>query len=127
MPVAVCGLSKGFRGVVAGARTRQALDEQAAQKDYLTDVLSGMATRFVEKAAGAPFLIEVATFAPHAPYTPAPRDADAFPGLRAPRTAAFDAAPDASSPRWLAAHAPLSAADVAAIFIACARARPARP
>ena len=34
----------------------------------------------------APFVIEIATFAPHAPYTPASRDADAFPSLRAPRT-----------------------------------------
>ena len=69
--------------------------------DYLTDVLSGLAGRFIREAADAPFLIEVATFAPHAPYTPAPRDADAFPGLTAPRTPAFNAAPDASAPKWL--------------------------
>ncbi len=75
--------------------------------DYLTDVLSDLAVRFIKKMPDRPFLIEVATFAPHAPYTPAPRDADAFPGLRAPRTPAFNAAPDANAPRWLrdtAAH-----------------------
>jgi N-acetylglucosamine-6-sulfatase len=83
--------------------------------DYLTDVLSGLAVRFIEKAAPSPFVIEVATFAPHAPYTPAPRHADAFPGLRAPRSAAFDAAPAPGAPRWLAAHPPLSRADVDAI------------
>jgi N-acetylglucosamine-6-sulfatase len=83
--------------------------------DYLTDVLSALAVRFIDKAAASPFILEVATFAPHAPYTPAPRDADAFPGLRAPRTAAFDAAPAAGAPRWLVAHPQLSAADVAAI------------
>jgi len=80
--------------------------------DYLTDVLSGLAVRFIEQAGSAPFLIEVATFAPHAPYTPAPRDANTLPGLRAPRTPAFDAAPDADAPKWLLAHPALSAADM---------------
>jgi N-acetylglucosamine-6-sulfatase len=60
-------------------------------------------------------MIEIATFAPHAPYTPAPRDADAFPGLRAPRTPAFNAAPDADAPQWLRNHPALSAADIAGI------------
>jgi arylsulfatase A-like enzyme len=57
----------------------------------------------------------VATFSPHAPYTPAPRDANAFPGLTAPRTAAFDAAPAAGTPSWLARQAALSSADRAKI------------
>ncbi|HME69891.1 MAG TPA: sulfatase-like hydrolase/transferase [Myxococcota bacterium] len=74
--------------------------------DYLTDVLSALAVRFIEQAAGTPFFIEVATFAPHAPYTPAPRDAGAFPDLRSPRTPAFNAAPDADAPAWLRRHPP---------------------
>jgi N-acetylglucosamine-6-sulfatase len=78
-------------------------------------VLSGEAIDFIKRSAGTPFLIEVATFAPHAPYTPAPRDAEAFAGLRAPRTPAFDAAPDADAPRWLKAHGPLSEAEIAGI------------
>jgi N-acetylglucosamine-6-sulfatase len=49
------------------------------------------------------------------PYTPAPRDADAFPGLRAPRTPAFNAPPDANAPQWLRTHPALSAADMAGI------------
>jgi hypothetical protein len=83
--------------------------------DYLTDVLSGIASDFIRRSAGSPFLVEVATFAPHAPYTPAPRDAEAFPGLRAPRTAAFDSAPDPSAPEWLKERRPLSPADMAGI------------
>ena len=83
--------------------------------DYLTDVLSGIGVRFIRQAADAPFLIEIATFAPHGPYTPAPRDADAFPGLSAPRTAAFDAAPDANAAKWLLTHPQLSDADIARI------------
>ena len=68
--------------------------------DYLTDVLAAKAVDFVKQSAGAPFAIEIATFAPHAPYTPAPRDIDAYPEVRAPRTAAFNAAPDEDAPRW---------------------------
>lgn len=83
--------------------------------DYLTDVLSRLGVGFISQAADAPFLIEIATFAPHAPYTPAPRDAEAFPGLRAPRTPAFDAAPDATAAKWLLKHPALSDADMAMI------------
>jgi N-acetylglucosamine-6-sulfatase len=83
--------------------------------EYLTDVLAAKAVDFVKQSAGSPFVIEVATFAPHAPYTPAPRDADAFPGLRAPRTAAFNAAPDASMPQWLKTHPELPAGAIARI------------
>jgi N-acetylglucosamine-6-sulfatase len=82
---------------------------------YLTDVLSGLASGFVKQAPGTPFVIEIATFAPHAPYIPAPRDADALPGLQAPRGPAFNAAPDADTPSWLRTHRPLSDADVAKI------------
>ena len=65
-----------------------------AASDYLTDVVGELAVQFIRQAGGTPFMIEIATFAPHAPYTPAPRDAEAFPGLQAPRSPAFNAAPD---------------------------------
>ena len=83
--------------------------------DYLTDVLSGLAMRFIKQGAGSPFFIEIATFAPHGPYTPAPRDANAFPDLRAPRTPAFNAEMNPGDPKWLLAHARLSDADIAGI------------
>jgi N-acetylglucosamine-6-sulfatase len=83
--------------------------------DYLTDVLARLGARFIQQAADGPFLIEIATFAPHGPYTPAPRDANAFPDLRAPRTPAFDAEPDTSAAKWLFAHPALSDSDVAKI------------
>src|SRR5262249_17762688 len=81
----------------------------------LTDVLSHRAVDFIKRKAGEPFAIEIATFAPHAPYTPAPRDANALPGLRAPRSAAFNAAPDDHAPTWLRGRQPLSDADLATI------------
>ncbi|MFL5893628.1 MAG: sulfatase-like hydrolase/transferase, partial [Thermoleophilaceae bacterium] len=71
-------------------------------RDYVTDVLSRRGRHFVTRAAKAksPFFIEIATYAPHHPYTPAPRDRYAFAGLSAPRTAEFDA-PTTDAPSWL--------------------------
>lgn len=68
--------------------------------------------RFIKQQNGAPFFVEIATFAPHAPYTPAPRDANAFPDLRAPRTPAYNALHDAAAPHWLAKHPALTQADM---------------
>ena len=78
-------------------------------QDYLTDVVSGKAQQFVTASVQAekPFLIEVATFAPHAPYTPAEQDEAKFPGLTAPRTPAFDTLPTAA-PAWLAERTALT-------------------
>jgi N-acetylglucosamine-6-sulfatase len=84
-------------------------------KDYLTDVLSRMAVNFISKEDSSPFFIEVATFAPHAPYTPAPRDVNAFPGLRAPRTPAFNAVPDTNAPEWLREIPPLTEDEISKI------------
>ena len=83
--------------------------------DYLTDVISRQAVNFIKQARGQAFLIEVATFAPHKPYVPAPRDANAFPGLRAPRTPAYNAAPTGNTPKWLSRRAALTSAEMAMI------------
>jgi arylsulfatase A-like enzyme len=82
-------------------------------QDYLTDVLSAKARKFITSTAaeGKPFLVEVSTYAPHRPYRPAPRDAASFPALTAPRTAAFGRVP-VNAPRWLARHSPLSTAQL---------------
>ncbi len=65
---------------------------------YMTDVLSAKASNFITTtaAAGQPFIIEVSTYAPHSPFTPAPRDADLFKGLTAPRPPAWDKVPEGS-------------------------------
>ena len=58
----------------------------ALPADYLTDVIAAQGASFVTKhAASENFVIELATFAPHAPYTPAPRHETLFPGLKLPR------------------------------------------
>ncbi len=78
-------------------------------RDYLTNVLGRMGTRFIDSSAGSrkPFFLELATFAPHAPYTPARRYLHAFPGLTAPEPPSFDAMPT-HAPVWLANRPPLT-------------------
>jgi arylsulfatase A-like enzyme len=84
-------------------------------EDYLTDVLGRLATRFIRDAGKAPFLLTVATMAPHAPYTPAPRDTAKLPDAKAPRTPAFDAASDERAPSWLGSQTALTPEDIEAI------------
>ena len=85
---------------------------------YLTDVLARLGARFVNRAAAQrrPFLLELATFAPHSPFVPAPRDAHRFPGVRAPRDPAFNAA-NTAAPAWLSHYLPLTAAQVRGIDV----------
>ena len=87
-----------------------------SRRAYLTDVLRRRGKAFVSRVArsGSPFLLEVATFAPHRPSTPAPRDRHDFPGLQVPRDATFDAVPTAA-PAWLRNRPSLSPADIDAL------------
>ncbi len=80
-------------------------------QSYLTDVLSAKAGSFIRSAhsSGKPFMLEVATFAPHAPYTPAPRYATAASTVAYPKTAAYDRVPQ-NPPSWLRARRPLTSA-----------------
>ncbi len=85
-------------------------------RDYLTDVLARRGLGFISRAAAAnkPFLLELAPFAPHSPYTPAPRDAHAFPGARAPRTPAFNV-DGRHEPAWIRQFVPLGSSQIATI------------
>jgi len=84
-----------------------------APNEYLTDVLAGKGLSFISSSAkrNVPFMLEIATFAPHSPFVPAPRDANDFPGLQAPRNPAFDAA-NVDAPAWLSHYAPLSSSAI---------------
>ena len=90
-------------------------------RSYLTDVLSRLASSFIRRSSrGArpdgrnPFFLEVATYAPHAPYVFAPHDARRFADIQAPRTPAFDENDVVGNPRWLD-RPPLDAAEIAQI------------
>lgn len=81
--------------------------------DYLTDVLAKKGVGFIAHAARRhrPFFLELATFAPHSPYVPAPRNLNDFQGLQAPRPPSFNVLPS-HAPQWLSAHRRLTAAQI---------------
>ena len=74
--------------------------------NYGVDVLGAKAQSFIASAGKKPFVMEIATFAPHAPYTPAPRNACDFPGLKQPRDPSFDTN-NVNPPAWLGQRDPL--------------------
>jgi arylsulfatase A-like enzyme len=88
----------------------------SAPEDYLTTVVQNRAVDFITDAANRnqPFLLEIATFSPHGPYTPAPQDKDLFPGLTVPRTSAFNKHPE-NAPPYLAANDPLTPKEIATL------------
>lgn len=71
---------------------------------YQTDVLSGTAVSFIQQAM-PPFFLYLAPFAPHSQdglgAVPAPRHADLFPGLQAPRPDSFNEADVSDKPAWI--------------------------
>ena len=87
-----------------------------APRDYLTDVIARRGVHFIDRSArmDRPFFLELATFAPHTPYVPAPRYRNAYPGLTAPRPPNFDVLP-INPPSWLAGHPPLTDHQIAKI------------
>jgi N-acetylglucosamine-6-sulfatase len=74
--------------------------------NYGVDVLNTDAQSFIRRSAGTPFAVEVATFAPHQPFTPAPRNANDFPGLTEPRDPSFNTS-NLNPPAWLGQRKPL--------------------
>ncbi|MEU4694233.1 sulfatase [Actinoplanes sp. NPDC023714] len=108
------GWDQWFAGGNAYDNFNYALNENGVVKkygkkpaDYLTDVLSAKAADFI-RTSQSPFMMEISTYAPHAPFTPAPRDADLFAGLKNPKGAAYDKLPQ-NAPAWLATHPRLNA------------------
>jgi N-acetylglucosamine-6-sulfatase len=82
-------------------------------RDYFTDVLGRLGARFIDHASRShkPFFLELATFAPHEPYVPAPRHRHDFRGLQAPRPPDFDVLPT-HAPTWLQGHKPFDRTQV---------------
>lgn len=89
----------------------------SSPRAYLTDVLARRGSAFIDRAAAKhrPFFLELSTFAPHSPYTPAPRDAADFPGLQAPRTPDFNETNVSDKPSWLRKHALLTSPQIGAV------------
>jgi N-acetylglucosamine-6-sulfatase len=87
-----------------------------ARRDYLTDVLARKGVQFIAAAARRhrPFFLELSTFAPHAPFTPAPRNARDFPNLKVPWSPSFNRLPS-DSPSWLRGRPILSGRQITLI------------
>jgi N-acetylglucosamine-6-sulfatase len=83
--------------------------------DYMTDVLSRKSGEFIQQSADKPFFLYVAPFVPHSPATPAPRHADTFPDVQAPRTASFNQADMSAEPQWLRERPLLNDQQIASI------------
>jgi N-acetylglucosamine-6-sulfatase len=99
------------------ARTVRVVRHGYRAKDYLTNVLAREGLDFLgaSVAEGAPFMLNVWTFAPHAPAIPAPRDAHRFAGLTAPRDPSFDEADMSDKPPWLRGHRALNDTELARV------------
>ena len=72
-------------------------------EDYGTDVYSRQTSDFIDQAHAAhqPFFAYLAVYAPHQPATPAPQDAKAFPGLKAPRDGSYNEADVSDKPQFI--------------------------
>lgn len=72
-------------------------------QDYGTDVYVGKAVDFIQRSVkdGKPFFVYLAVYAPHAPYTPAPRHANLFPDAKAPRTPNYNEADVSDKPSYI--------------------------
>ncbi len=71
--------------------------------DYLQDVIRGKATDFIRRTAEerTPFFMWMPTYSPHQPATFAPRHADEFPDVEAPRPPSFNPGDVSGSPSWV--------------------------
>jgi arylsulfatase A-like enzyme len=90
----------------------------ATPADYLTDVIYGKAADFIQRASATPaqpLFIYFATYAPHAPYTPAPRHANLFSTVTAPRSPAFNEANVADKPAYISSKPLLTQTEISGI------------
>jgi arylsulfatase A-like enzyme len=74
-------------------------------QDYLTTVLDTLGQHYIRNARSysSPFFLELATFAPHAPYVAGPQDVGKYADVAVPHTPAWDKLPT-NAPAWLANH-----------------------
>ena len=72
----------------------------SSPNDYMTDVLTTQVDNYLRAIAGQPqpFFIYLATYNPHEPATPAPRYANLFDNLQAPRLPSFNEADVSGKP-----------------------------
>jgi N-acetylglucosamine-6-sulfatase len=74
----------------------------SARRDYSTDVLTRIASRFISRSATSrsPFFLYFAPRGPHNPWTAAPRDLDAFGSKPMPHSPNYNEADMSDKPAW---------------------------
>ncbi|MBQ0941818.1 sulfatase [Ideonella sp. 4Y16] len=84
----------------------QTVRYDALPSDYLVDVLTRRATRFIRQTTAerpdAPFFLYVSPLTPHFPSVPPRRYRNLFPDAKAPRPPSFNEADVSDKPGWLA-------------------------
>jgi N-acetylglucosamine-6-sulfatase len=83
--------------------------------DYGTDVYYGKAVDFIQRAASKPFqpiFMYFAVYAPHAPYTPAPRHAALFPTVTAPHFPSFNEPDVSGKPTYISSKPLLTQTEI---------------
>ncbi|HKF44346.1 MAG TPA: sulfatase, partial [Thermoanaerobaculia bacterium] len=86
--------------------------------DYLTDVMRSRAVDFIQRSAASPtqpLFVYFATYAPHEPFTPAPRHAGMFSDAIAPRPPSFNETDVSGKPEYIRRRPPLSDAQISSI------------
>ena len=86
--------------------------------DYRTDVMRDRAVDFIRRAAATPsqpIFVYFASYAPHEPFTPAPRHASLFPDAIAPRPPSFNEADVSAKPEFIRIRPPLSPGQIASL------------
>lgn len=87
----------------------------SAPTDYMVDVIAAKTLDFIQRAVSAgstPFFVYFASYAPHQPATPAPRHANLFPGVTAPRLPSFNEADVSTKPAYIQAMPLLTTAQI---------------
>jgi len=96
---------------------RHTVENGHGERDYLDDVLTAKAVKFISRASGGnkPFFVYLAPYSPHRPYTPPRRHLGAFAGATAPRPPSFNEGDVADKPLWYRTLPLLDAAEIAEI------------
>jgi N-acetylglucosamine-6-sulfatase len=81
---------------------------------YHTDYYARKAASFIRNTRGErqPFFMWLGTRAPHVPAEPAPRHADAFPNVKAPRPPSFNEQNVSDKPKWVRKQASLTSTQI---------------
>jgi arylsulfatase A-like enzyme len=89
--------------------TTPCLDECTGKLNYSTDVLAAKVVQFIEDAAGSPFFVYFAPYAPHGPSCPAERHLGLFDNVPDWRPPNYDeAGDDSDKPLWVQNRCPMS-------------------